>query len=139
MDRAVKLTIKCKIMMYPRMQKEIANQIADISEKIGGGGTGGGKTSAKQVKGWDIALIGVMSKEDYLWCKAIEDTIAYFKERGRDEVTEAIEALYWKHRCNADGFAIKYNISRATVYNLVGKFEEIVHKYAIKHGLVVGV
>ncbi len=139
MDRLTKMTIKCKIMLYPKMQKEIAEQIADISEKTSGIGIGGGRSSAKGIKGWDIALIGVMSKEDYLWCKSVEDSVNYFKERGRGEVSETIDSLYWRSNLNADGIARKLYISRATVYNLVDLFMETVHKFALKNGLILDV
>ena len=90
-------------------------------------------------RSWDIALIGVMSKEDYLWCKAIEDAVKYFKERDRGDVSETIASLYWKSNLNADGIAQKLYISRATVYNLVDLFMETVHKFALKNGLILDV
>lgn len=139
MDRTTKLTIKCKIMTYPKMQKEVAEQIADISEKIGGTGISGGKSTAKKIKCWDDALIGVMSREDYLWCKSIEDAINYFKERDRREVSDTISSLYWHSGLNADGIAGRLYVSRATVYNYVDLFIETVHKFALKSGLILEV
>lgn len=139
MDKLTKITIKCKIMMYPRIRKEVAEQIADISDKIACGNGIGGKSTAKNIKSWDTALIGIMSEEDYLWCKSIEDTVKYCKEHNKDEVVDTIEALYWKNRGNADWIAIENHMSRRNVYNLVDLFMETVHKFAIKNGLNINI
>lgn len=139
MDRETKTIIKCKIMLYPKLQKEIAEQIADISSKTGGIGIGGGKSSAKGIKGWDVALIGVMSEDDYLWCKAVEDAVKYYKERSRDDVVDTIETLYWKNKGNADFVAIKSHMSRRSVYNCVDLFMDTVHKFALKNGINIDV
>lgn len=139
MDRVTKITIKSKIMLYPKMQKEIAEQIADISEKTSGIGIGGGRSSSKGIKGWDIALIGVMSKEDYLWCKAIEDAVKYCQERNLQDVVYTIDTLYWKNKGNADFVAIRTHMSRRSVYNSVDLFMDTVHKFALRNGINIDV
>lgn len=136
MDRLTKMTIRRKIMLYPKLRNEVAEQIEDVGDKIHCGAMGGGKSSARKLSGWDEALIGVMSCEDYLWCKSIEEAVKYFNERGREEIVATIDELYWKCQLNANGVARKMYISRATVYNLVDIFMEVVHTYAIKNGLI---
>lgn len=134
MDRLTKQIIKCKVMQYPHLRNKIADEIADIAEKGASGGVSGGKSSAHNASGFDERLARIMSKEDYLWCKAIELAVDYFNERGREDVVKAVEGLYWRDGLNADGVALKIHVSRKQVYNYVDEFFEVVHKSALING-----
>ena len=136
MDRMTKLTIKCKVMQYPHLRNKIADEIADVAEKGSSSGVSGGYSSARSANGFDERLARIMSKDDYLWCKAVESSVNYFNERGREEIVKAVELLYWKSGLNADGVAMKLNTCRAQVYRKVDDFFEMIHKYAISSGVI---
>lgn len=136
MDRLTKQIIKCKVMQYPHLRNKIADEIADVAEKGTSGGVAGGKSSAHNASGFDERLARIMSREDYLWCKAIESAVGYFNERGREDVVKAVEGLYWRGGLNANAIALRLHISRTQVYNCVDIFYDTVHKYAIKNGVV---
>ena len=136
MDKLTKMTIKCKVMLYPHMRTKLEDEIDDVCNKCTVGGMKGGKCSVRKSNGFDDRLIGIMSREDYLWCKSIESAVNYFKERGQDDIVKAVSELHWKSGRNADGVAMMLYISRKCVYNYVDKFFEMVHKYAIKNGVV---
>lgn len=135
MDRLTKQIIKCKVMQYPHLRNKIADEIADVAEKGASGGVAGGKSSARNASGFDERLARIMSKEDYLWCKAIESAVDYFSQRGRKEVVKAVEGLYWKIGLNANAIALRLHISRTQVYNSVDDFFDTVHKFGIKNGV----
>lgn len=134
MDRLTKQIIKCKVMQYPRMRIKIADKIADVCEKCASGGMTGGKSSVMTTNGFDEKLALIMSKNDYLWCEAIEMTVKYYNEHGQSDVVKAVEELYWKNGFNADGVALRLCISRKHVYNYVNSFYETLHKFALKNG-----
>ena len=134
MDRLTKQIIKCKVMQYPHLRNKIADEIADVAEKGASGGVSGGKSSARNANGFDAMLARIMSKEDYLWCMAIESAVGYFNERGRNEVVKAVDGLYWKDKLNADGLAMQLCVSRKHEYNYIDSFFEVVHKFALKNG-----
>ncbi|MDE6605104.1 MAG: hypothetical protein K2K85_03670 [Clostridia bacterium] len=136
MDKLTKQIIKCKVMQYPHLQNKIADDISSVSEKITSVGVSGGKCSVRNISSFDERLVSIMCKEDYLWREAIELAADYFKERGREEVVKAVEGLYWKRTLNADGVALKLNTCRAQVYRKVDDFFEMVHKYAIRNGVM---
>ena len=136
MDRLTKQIIKCKVMQYPHLRNKIANEIADVAEKGSSSGVLGGKSSVRNASGFDERLARIMSREDYLWCRAIELAVGYFNERGREEVVKAVEGLYWRDGLNANAIALRLHISRTQVYNCVDIFYDTVHKYAIKNGVV---
>ena len=135
MDRMTKLTIKCKVMQYPHLRSKIADEIADVAEKGSSSGVSGGYSSTRNTNGFDERLARIMSKEDYLWCKAVESSVNYFNERGREEIVNTVDELHWKSRLNADGVALKIHVSRRRVYDYLDTFYEIVHKFAIKSGV----
>ncbi|MDE6474765.1 MAG: hypothetical protein K2L70_06670 [Clostridia bacterium] len=137
MDRLTKQIIKCKVMQYPHMRNKIADEIADVCEKGANTSSGvlGGYSSTRNTSGFDERLAKIMSKEDYLWCQAIESAVGYFNERGREEVVKAVEGLYWKCGLNANAIALRLHISRTQVYNSVDDFFDTVHKFGIKNGV----
>ncbi len=135
MDRLTKQIIKCKVMQYPHLRNKIADEIADVAEKGASGGVAGGKSSAHNANGFDERLARIMSREDYLWCKAIESAVGYFNERGREDVVKAVEGLYWRGGLNADGVARVMFVSRRLVYNYIDEFFNTIHLFAIKNGV----
>ncbi len=139
MDRLTKQIIKCKVMQYPNMRNKIANEIADVADKGASNGVSGGYSSARNTSGFDERLARIMSKEDYLWCEAIESAIGYFNERGRSEVVKAVDELYWKSGLNADGVALRIHVSRKQVYNYIDNYFDILHKFALKSGVAIDI
>ncbi|MCX4361787.1 MAG: hypothetical protein OSJ74_00145 [Clostridia bacterium] len=135
MDKLTKQIIRCKVMQYPYLRNKIANEIAEVCEKRKGTEVSGGYSSARNASGFDERLAKIMSKQDYLWCKAVEAAIGYFNERGREEVVKAVEGLYWKGGLNADGVAMRLHISRRRVYDYIDILFEEVHKQAIINGI----
>lgn len=135
MDKLTKQIIRCKVMQYPYLRNKITNEIAEVCEKGKGTEVSGGYSSARNASGFDERLAKIMSKQDYLWCKAVEAAIGYFNERGREEVVNAVEGLYWKGQLNADGVARVLHVSRAQVYFYIDDLFEMIHKYAISNGV----
>ena len=136
MDKLTKMTIRCKVMLYPQMKTKLEDEIGDMGEPSTAGGASAGKSSARKSNGFDEKLASIMSREDYLWCKSIESAVNYFQERGQDDVVKAVSELYWKSGRNADGVAMMLHVSRAQVYLQVDRLLNVVHKFAIKSGLV---
>ena len=137
MDRLTKQIIRCKVMQYPHLRNKIANEIANASEpRVSASAVSGGYCSVRCANGFEDKLLHIMSQDDYLWCEAIESAVNYFNERGREEIVKAVDELYWKSKLNVDGVARVLQVSRAHVYFYISDFFEMIHKYAIKSGVV---
>lgn len=130
--------IIAEIKRYPRRKDKVAEKITDVCErgmccKYEKGGSG--YKSAREVRDFTDGLYVVAERRDYRWCLAIENALRHYEET---EISDIIRYRYMTKKypesyvCTAAAF----NVSIKTLYLYEKSFFDMVHKYAIKYGLM---
>lgn len=131
MDIQTKREIKAKLRIYPQLQSEVAEKLADIAyygatSKYGSIGGGGDN------KNFSDIYIKLADSKDFLWCKAIENTL---RDCEGDTAT-IIRLKYFGQKTSDYSICRKVHYSRTRLYDRIEDFINQLHKYAIKYSLL---
>lgn len=128
--------IKGAFKYYKLRSGEIAEKIADCANGVCARyKERGGKCSSMRLNGYDLRILELLSSEYYLWCKVVDDTIAYFTRKLYDEYLTLIELKYWQ-RYRTEALADKLHINRATVFKWEEQIIKKAREYAIFYHLI---
>lgn len=128
--------IKGAFKYYKLRSGEIAEKIADCANGVCASyKERGGKCSSMRLNGYDLRILELLSSEYYLWCKVVDDTIAYYTRRGDEEFLSLIELKWWKGH---EEFKLKseLHIGKTTLYAWEDKILKKAREYAIFYHLI---
>lgn len=130
MNAQTKRILKTKLRQYPQMRDRIAEKFADLaSEKsVSHVGLGGGDSHIDCM----IACDRIMDSRDYLWAKAIENTLKDYE----GDTAKIIRMRYFGRRASDYDIETALHYSRRRIYDKEDDFLNQLHKYAIHYRLL---
>lgn len=131
MNAQTKRILKAKLRQYPQMRDRIAERFADIASQktVSHGGIGSGESHIDCM----IACDRIMDSRDYLWAKAIENTLKDYE----GDTAKIIRMRYFQtNRASDYDIETALHYSRRRIYDKEDDFLNQLHKYTIAYRLL---